>query len=55
MIDEIIGQGLGFLAMVLTIISYQMNTKSSYLMISTVATLSTCLGFYSSARLQALR
>ena len=45
MTNIIIGQALGILATILTFISYQTNKKQSLLIIQTLATLSTCIGF----------
>ena len=41
----VIGQCLGILATVITFVSYQVNTKSTLLIIQTIATLCTCLSF----------
>lgn len=43
--NEIIGQILGFVATVITVVSYQANDKKKLLIIQSVATLSTCLGY----------
>ena len=43
--QQIIGQALGILATVITIISYQMNTKRSLLLVQTAATACTCLAY----------
>ena len=40
-----IGQALGILATVITVISYQMNTKRSLLLVQTTATACTCLAY----------
>ena len=42
---NILGQVLGILAMLLTVFSYQMNTKRSLLAMQSTATLCTCLGY----------
>lgn len=42
---DILGQALGILAMLLTVFSYQMNTKRSLLAMQSTATLCTCLGY----------
>jgi len=41
----LIGQALGILATVITVISYQMNTKRSLLLVQTTATACTCLAY----------
>ena len=41
----ILGQALGILATVITVISYQMNTKRSLLLVQTTATACTCLAY----------
>ena len=41
----IIGQILGIVATLLTILSYQMNSKRSLLLVQSVATMCTCLGY----------
>ena len=43
--QQIIGQALGILATVITVISYQMNTKKSLLLVQTAATTCTCLAY----------
>lgn len=43
--QQIIGQTLGILATVITVISYQMNTKRSLLLVQTAATACTCLAY----------
>ena len=43
--QQIIGQALGILATVITVISYQMNTKKSLLLVQTAATACTCLAY----------
>ena len=43
--QQIIGQALGILATVITVISYQMNTKRSLLLVQTAATSCTCLAY----------
>lgn len=43
--QQIIGQALGILATVITVISYQMNTKRSLLLVQTAATTCTCLAY----------
>lgn len=43
---EWIGQGLGILAMIITALSYQLNTKRSLLFVQSVATLCTCFGYF---------
>jgi len=43
--NEIIGQILGLVATVITVVSYQANDKKKLLIIQSVATLSTCLGY----------
>ena len=43
--QQLIGQALGILATVITVISYQMNTKRSLLLIQTAATACTCLAY----------
>lgn len=45
MFNFIIGQILGFLATALTVLSYQMNTKRTLLLLQTAATTCTCLSF----------
>ena len=42
---QIIGQVLGILATIVTVISYQMNTKKSLLLVQTAATACTCLAY----------
>ena len=42
---EIIGQIIGILAPILTVISYQMNTKRSVLAVLTGATVATCVSY----------
>lgn len=44
--NMILGQVFGILAMVLTFASYQANTKRLLLMIQTLSTACTCLGFF---------
>ncbi|MBQ3532662.1 MAG: YgjV family protein [Oscillospiraceae bacterium] len=41
----LLGQVLGILATVITVISYQMNTKRSLLLVQTTATACTCLAY----------
>ena len=43
--QQIIGQVLGILATIVTVISYQMNTKRSLLLVQTAATACTCLAY----------
>ena len=43
--QQLIGQALGILATVITVISYQMNTKRSLLLVQTAATACTCLAY----------
>ena len=43
--QQFIGQALGILATVITVISYQMNTKRSLLLVQTAATACTCLAY----------
>ena len=43
--QQFIGQALGILATVITVISYQMNTKRSLLLVQTTATACTCLAY----------
>ena len=43
--QQLIGQTLGILATVITVISYQMNTKRSLLLVQTAATACTCLAY----------
>ena len=43
--QQFIGQALGILATVITVISYQMNTKRSLLLVQTIATACTCLAY----------
>ena len=43
--QQIIGQVLGVLATIVTVISYQMNTKKSLLLVQTAATACTCLAY----------
>ena len=43
--QQIIGQVLGILATIVTVISYQMNTKKSLLLVQTAATTCTCLAY----------
>ena len=43
--QQLIGQALGILATVITVISYQMNTKRSLLLVQTIATACTCLAY----------
>lgn len=43
--NQIIGQILGLIATVITVVSYQANDKKKLLIIQSVATLSTCLGY----------
>lgn len=43
--NEIIGQALGIVATVITVISYQVNRKRALLAVQSAATLSTCLGY----------
>ena len=45
MTQEIIGQIIGIVAMVITAISYQVNTKKSLLFIQTLATAATCISY----------
>lgn len=45
-IKEIIGQILGIIATIITFASYQMNTKKTLLIASTLATLATCLSYF---------
>jgi len=45
MLNIIIGQAFGIMATILTFISYQANTKKALLIIQSIATLCTCLGF----------
>ena len=42
----IIGQILGIIATIITVISYQANTKRSLLIIQSIATLCTCLSYF---------
>ena len=42
---EIIGQIIGIIAPILTVISYQMKTKKSILLVLTAATLATTIGY----------
>ena len=42
----IIGQILGVIATIITVISYQANTKRSLLIIQSIATLCTCLSYF---------
>ena len=42
----IIGQILGIIATIITVISYQANTKKSLLIIQSIATLCTCLSYF---------
>ena len=44
--QQFIGQALGILATVITVISYQMNTKKSLLLVQTAATTCTCLAYF---------
>ena len=44
--NEIIGQILGIVATVITVLSYQANDKGRLLAIQTTATVSTCLGYF---------
>lgn len=44
--QQLIGQALGILATVITVISYQMNTKKSLLLVQTAATTCTCLAYF---------
>lgn len=44
--NEIIGQILGIVATAITVLSYQANDKGRLLAIQTVATVSTCLGYF---------
>lgn len=46
LIKEIIGQILGIIATIITFASYQMNTKKTLLIASTLATLATCLSYF---------
>lgn len=43
--QQLLGQALGILATVITVISYQMNTKRSLLLVQTAATACTCLAY----------
>ena len=43
--QQLIGQALGILATIITVISYQMNTKRSLLLVQTAATTCTCLAY----------
>ena len=43
--NEIIGQILGIVATIITVVSYQMNNKRVLLAVQSAATLSTCLGY----------
>ena len=45
LIIEILGQAIGILAPILTVISYQMNTKKSVLLVLSGATLATCISY----------
>lgn len=45
MIQELIGQILGVVAPILTIITYQMNTKNKMFIVLTAATVSTCISY----------
>ena len=44
--QQLIGQALGILATIITVISYQMNTKKSLLLVQTAATTCTCLAYF---------
>ena len=44
--QQLIGQSLGILATIITVISYQMNTKKSLLLVQTAATTCTCLAYF---------
>lgn len=44
--QQLIGQALGILATIITVISYQMNTKKSLLLVQTTATTCTCLAYF---------
>ena len=44
-LQQFLGQALGILATVITVISYQMNTKRSLLLVQTTATACTCLAY----------
>ena len=44
--QQFIGQALGILATIITVISYQMNTKKSLLLVQTAATTCTCLAYF---------
>ena len=46
MLDQILGQGFGILAPILTVISYQLNTKKSILFAQTAASLFTAIGYF---------
>ena len=46
MIEMILGQVFGIFATVICLISYQMNTKKSLLIIQTVGTACTCLSYF---------
>ena len=46
LIIEIIGQLIGIAAPILTVISYQMNTKRSVLLTLTGATVATCISYF---------
>ena len=46
MIQEIIGQIIGIIAPILTVISYQLNTKKSVLITLTGATVATCVSYF---------
>ena len=46
MIEEIIGQIIGIIAPILTVISYQLNTKKSVLTVLTGATVATCISYF---------
>ena len=46
MVEEILGQIFASLAPILTVISYQVNTKKSILLVQTAASFFTCLGYF---------
>ena len=46
MLEQILGQGFGILAPILTVISYQLNTKKSILLAQTASSFFTAVGYF---------